>query len=129
MEQTERDIALTLQRDYRTFDLAKTTQLSNRVTMYTGWSYTSGASLDTVTWFPGSEVSAAFTVLHQLLTQLSVGSYQNVPAVSPANPSIWPVSSINWQWIQSLYAYVNPVYDTWLEDNNIVVPDWSTNPG
>lgn len=128
MEQTERDLALTLQRDYRTYNLKKTTELSNRVPMYTGY-YQTGASapLD-VLWTAGTEVDAAFTVLEQLLKQLSKGSYQTGTPPSSKNPGIWPVASINWVWIMSLYASVNPAYATWLATNNITVPAWSGAP-
>lgn len=130
MEQTERDLALTLQRDYRTFNPAKTTELSNRVPMYSGWLYTPGAPINTVDWVVGSHVNAAFQVLEDLLIDLSKGSYQKAPPATRANPGIWPVASINYAWIQALYAYVNPAYAAWATANNLPLPpgqtDWST---
>lgn len=130
MEQTERDVALTLQRDYRTFNPKKTTQLSNHVPIYTGWLYTKGNNLNTVLWTSGSVVDCAFLVLEQLLTQLSSGSYQKTPAVPRQNPGVWPVDSINYAWIQALYAFVNPAYAAWATTNNLPLPpgtsSWAT---
>jgi hypothetical protein len=130
MEQTERDIALTLQRDYRTFNIAKkTTELSNHVPIYTGYLSTGVNAFPNISWTPGTQVDAAFTALEQLLTQLSKGSYQTSPPSGVANPGIWPVSTITsptegWQWLRSLYAFVNPAYGTWLTNNNIPFPSW-----
>lgn len=126
MEQTARDLALTLQRDYRTFNLSETTTLSNRVPMYTGWLYNKGAPVNTVDWVVGGHVSAVFQVLEDLLIDLSKGSFQQAPPANRANPSIWPVASINYAWIQALYAYVNPVYAQWATTNNLPLPPGQT---
>jgi len=128
MEQTERDVALTLQRDYRTFNPQRTTELSNRVPIYTGYLSEDANRYPNISWTAGSEVDSAFGVLQQLLTQLSKGQYQKWPGGGVKNPGIWPVSSINWAWIRSLYAFINPAYATWLTNNNIVVPAWSSAP-
>jgi hypothetical protein len=129
MEQTERDVALTLQRDYRTFNLKKTTELSNRVPIYTGYLSTGANAYPNISWSPGSEVDAAFNVLETLLTQLSKGQNLTAPPKNRANPGVWPVDTINstnlgWPWIRSLYAFVNPAYAQWLSDNNITYPAW-----
>lgn len=124
IEQTERDIALTLQRDYRTFNSQKTTELSNRVTIYDGWLSTGVNAYPNISWTAGSEVDAAFTTLQALITQLSMGAYQKGTPPSSTNPGIWPVASINYKWIRSLYAYINPAYAQWLVDNGITVPSW-----
>jgi hypothetical protein len=128
MEQTARDNALVLQRDYRTFNLIPTTELSNRVPMLTGYIGTPGRGPQNITWAPGSEVDAAFTTLEQLLTQLAQGTYQTPAKTGGKNPGIWPVKSINWVWIMSLYAYINPAYAAWLVTNNYTIPNWLTHP-
>lgn len=128
MEQTARDVALTLQRDYRTFDLNTTTELSNRVTIYSGYVGTAGYGPQSVSWTAGTDVDAAFTTLEQLLTQLARGAYQVGSPAGETNKSIWPVASINWTWIMSLYASVNSAYAAWLVANNYTVPDWATAP-
>lgn len=128
MSQAARDLALTLQRDYRTFNPAKTTELSNRVPLYTGYLSTGANAYPNISWTAGSQVSAAFQTLQQLLTQLSSGSYQGAGAGGISNPAIWPVQSINWKWILSLYAYVNPAYEVWAATNVPGLPDWSTHP-
>jgi hypothetical protein len=128
MKQTERDIALTLQRDYRSFNVQKTTELSNRVPIYTGYLSTGGNAFPNISWSPGSQVDAAFTTLEQLLTQLKAGKYQTWPGGGTKNPGIWPVETVNWQWIRSLYAYINPAYAAWLTANSITVPSWTSAP-
>jgi len=125
MEQTARDIGLTLQRDYNTFNITKkTTQLSNRVPIYTGYLSAGANAYPNISWAPGSEVDMAFLTLEQLLVQLSKGSYQNPPGAGGVNLGVWPVQTINWQWIRSLYGYVNPTYAAWLVTNGITVPAW-----
>lgn len=128
MEQTSRDIALTLQRDYRTFNLAETTQLSNRVTIYSGYLSMAPYDYPNISWQDGTTVSSAFLTLEQLLTQLAMGTYQRPTTTDGKNPGIWPVESINWKWIRSLYASINPAYAAWLTANNITVPNWNTDP-
>ena len=136
-EQTSRDIGLTLQRDYRTFNPANTIELSNRVPYYLGYVPLNGANYTQLTWVAGSQVSAAFLTLQALLTQLKKGVYQKWQAGTGGNTSIWPVKSINWAWVQALYAFINPYYATWCVTNNQVLPpgttDWATawnfNPG
>lgn len=124
MEQTARDLACMLQRDYRTFDPAKTTQLSNRIPYFTGYLSTGANAFPNISWTAGSEVDNAFLVLQQLLTNLGKGTYQTNQPAGINNPSIFPPSTVNWAWIQSLYAYVNPAYATWLTNNGITVPAW-----
>ena len=125
MEQTERDIALTLQRDYQTFLTGKkTTELSNRVPIYTGYQVITPWPNLNLSWTQGTQVDAAFTTLEQILIQLSKGSYQTAPPANRANQGIWPVDAVNWVWIRSLYASINPAYAAWLTTNNIVVPPW-----
>ena len=129
MEQTERDVALTLQRDYRTFNPKKTTELSNHVPIYTGYLVITPYPNLNLSWSPGSEVDAAFNVLETLLTQLSKGQNQTSPPANRANPGVWPVDTINsptqgWPWLRSLYAFVNPAYAAWLATNNIPYPSW-----
>lgn len=128
MEQTARDIGLTLQRDYFAFSLKKTTELSTKVPIYNGYVVAPPNAYPNILWTAGSEVDSAFQTLWQLLTQLSKGSYQNPPGSGGQNLGVWPVQTINWQWIRSLYAYVNPTYAAWLVTNNITVPSWSTAP-
>lgn len=130
MEQTARDVALTLQRDYFAFSGKKTTELSNRVPIYTGYLSTGANAYPNILWTAGSEVAAAFSVLQQLLTQLSLGTYQNWPSSAPKNPAIWPVQSINWPWIRALYAFINPAYASHATTNNFPLPagtnSWKT---
>jgi hypothetical protein len=132
MEQAERDVALTLQRDYFLFNCLatgkKTTELSSREPVYSGYLTTGVNVYPNISWTSGSEVDAAFATLQQLLTQLSKGYYQKPSTPGGKNRGIWPVQSINWAWIQSLYAYINPAYAAWLVTNNITVPSWSTEP-
>jgi hypothetical protein len=129
MEQTERDVALTLQRDYFSFSGKKTTEMSNKVPIYTGYLSTGVNLYPNIFWIPGTQVDAAFSTLEQLLTQLSQGSYQASPPANQANPGIWPVATISsptegWQWLRSLYAYSNPAYADWLTTNGIPYPSW-----
>jgi len=124
MEQTARDVALTLQRDYQAFNPKKTTELSTRVPIYTGYLSTGTYAFPNIDWTPGSQVDMAFLTLEQLLTQLAKGSYQTAGNPPGPNQGIWPVQTINWQWIQSLYAYINPTYAAWLVTNGITVPPW-----
>jgi|ERR1700722_12873929 len=128
MEQTERDVALTLQRDYFLFSGKLTTELSNKVPIYTGYLTTGANAYPNISWQAGSQVDAAFGVLGTLLSQLSKGQYKKNTSGTVHNPGIWPVQTITWAWIQSLYAYINPNYAAWLVTNNIVVPPWSTAP-
>jgi hypothetical protein len=127
-QQTARDIALSLQRDYFTFSGKKSTEISNRYTLYGGYLSDGANAYPNVLWVADSEVDWAFNVLETLLVQLASGTYQSDPPSGRKNPSIWPVSSISWQWIQSLYASVNPDYASWLTANNITVPPWSSAP-
>lgn len=128
MEQSARDIALSLQRDYRTFNPAKTAELSTRVPIYDGYLSSSVNAYPNVLWIAGSEADVAFTLLEVLLTQLGNGTYQTPQAPGGTNPAIWPPKSVTWQWIRSLYAFVNPAYASWLTGNNVVVPNWSLAP-
>lgn len=128
MEQTERDVALTLQRDYFSFSGKKTTELSNHVPIYTGYLTTGANAYPNILWTAGSQVDAAFGTLEQLLTQLSKGQYSKWPTGTVKNPGIWPVATITWAAIRSLYAFINPAYATWLTNNGITVPNWLTYP-
>jgi hypothetical protein len=128
MEQTARDVALTLQRDYRTFNIKKTTQLSTRVTIYSGYLSTGANAYPNISWLPGTPADSAFAVLQQLLSQLAKGAYQTDIITGDDNPGIWPVQSITWPWIQSLYASINTNYAVWLVNNGIMVPPWSSAP-
>lgn len=130
MEQTARDVSLTLQRDYFAFSLKKTTELSNHVPIYTGYLSTGANAFPNISWSEGTAVDAAFSVLQQLLQQLSQGTYQKPVKTGGKNPGVWPVATISsptegWIWIRSLYAYVNPAYAAWLTTNNIPYNSWS----
>jgi hypothetical protein len=125
MEQTARDLACMLQRDYATFNLKKkTTALSNRVPYFTGYLSTGVNLYPNISWTYGNQVADAFTVLQTMLTDLKMGSYQVTAKLNPKNPALWPVKSLRWPWILSLYAYINPGYAAWLAANNITVPTW-----
>lgn len=125
MEQTARDIALMLQRDYRTFNPADTTTLSNRQPYFTGYLSTGANAYPNISWVSGSEVDNAFNVLWQLLINLGKGVYQTPVTPGGKNPGLWPPSTAKWQWILSLYAFNNPAYAAWLATNNITVPEWN----
>ena len=119
MEQTARNLACILQRDYSTFNLAKkTTTLSNRVPFFSGYVGDS-TTYPNIGYIPGSEVDNTLTVLYQLLENLSVGTYQQVAAPKIQNPGIWPPSTAKWGVIFGVYAAANPAYLTWLNTNNI----------
>lgn len=125
MEQTARNIACMLQRDYTTFNLAKkTTTLSNRIPYFTGYLSTGVNAYPNISWTEGSEVSNAFATLQQLLTNLYAGAYQTGSPPIQKNPGTWPPATAKWLWILSLYAYVNPAYGIWLASNNINPPAW-----
>ena len=125
MEQTARDIACMLQRDYFTFSGKKSTQLSNKIPFFSGYLSTGVNAYPNISWIPGSEVDAAFGVLQQLLTNLYAGAYQTGSPPIQKNPGTWPPATAKWPWILSLYAYINPAYAAWLTANNIVVPAWA----
>jgi hypothetical protein len=132
MEQCARDVALTLQRDYFMFGLIaqgkKSKEISNRQPIYTGYLLTGANAYPNTLWTPGSQVDQAFVALESLLTQLGKGSYQQTLSTTNKNPALWPVQTITWQWIRSLYASLNPAYAAWLTANNITVPPWNTAP-
>ena len=130
LEQTARDVALTLQRDYFAFSGKKTTELSNRVPFYQGYSTGPPNAYPNILWTAGSQVDSAFNVLAVLVSDLSLGTYQVPKTLGGKNPGIWPVASINWNWIQAVYAFFNPAYAAWLVANNVPLPpgtsSWST---
>lgn len=125
MEQTARDMACMIQRDYTTFNLAKkTTTLSNRKPFFTGYLSQGANAYPNISWTSGSQVDQAFLVLEQMLTNLMVGTYQAGTPAGAKNPGAWPPSTIHWVWILSLYAYVNPAYAAYATANNLNLPSW-----
>lgn len=129
MEQTARDLSLCLQRDYRSFNPKRTTSLSTRQTFFTGYLNSPPYAYPNIFWTAGSQVDMAFNALEQLINDLNQGQYQTGVVPGPNNPGAWPVATVNWKWIMSLYAYLTPSYATWLTNNGIVVPNWLTGPG
>ena len=96
LAQTSRDLALCLQRDYRTFNLAqKTTQLSTRVTFFSGYTGT----WPNISYSSGSQVASALLVLGQMIADLASGSYGPSP-----NPDIVPPAGVTWGPILAVYG-------------------------
>ena len=96
LAQTSRDLALCLQRDYRSFNLSKkTTTLSTHVTFFTGYTGT----WPNISYMAGSEVDMALQVLGQMIADLATGSYGPSP-----NPDIVPPASVTWVIILGVYS-------------------------
>ena len=126
MEQTARDLACMLQRDFRTFQTTKkTTTLSNHVPFFSGYLSSGFNAYPNISWTSGSQVDQAFLVLQSMLTNLMMGQYQTPVTPGGKNPAVWPVHTIKWVWILSLYAYVNPAYAAWASLNGYTLPSWT----
>ncbi len=95
LAQSARDLALCLQRDYRTFNPKKTTELSTRTTFFSGYVGT----YPNISYSPGSQVAAALEVLTQMVADLGSGSFGPSP-----NPAIVPPPSVTWPPILGCYA-------------------------
>lgn len=125
MEQTARDLACMLQRDYTTFNLPKkTTTLSNRIPYFSGYLSSGANAYPNISWTSGSQVDQAFLVLEQMLGNLMIGTYQTPAVAGGKNPGAWPPQTVKWVWILSLYAYVNPAYSAYATANNLNLPAW-----
>lgn len=94
LAQCARDLSLCLQRDYRTFNKKKTTELSTRVTFFSGYTGT----WPNISYSAGSEVASALIVLSQMVADLASGEYGPSP-----NPDIVPSASITWPPILGAY--------------------------
>lgn len=111
--QTARDLALCLQRDYRTFNPKKTTELSTRTTFFSGYSGVWPNIIPTA----GSSADQALNVLTQLVADLASGSYG--PSL---NPDIVPPASVTWVWILAAYGGYSETARSMAAEKGLVLP-------
>lgn len=116
LAQTARDLALCIQRDIRTFNLKKTTELSTRITFFSGYYGT----YPNIEYTAGSQVASALLVLNQLVADLASGSYGPSP-----NPDIVPPASITWPPILAAYYDYSMTVQEFAANKGLKLPDLS----